>query len=132
MSVIDLPCDYEEWWDYQKLFILLSHVRSIQELDLLISSHTRADGGPSPTSKVLGDLKGLVIFLREFCTRAEQKNFLGHTLPFIARTAALLEERVPLSGIPSLQQQESKPPRELEGSNRHFSHKHFGCPERDV
>lgn len=107
MSVIDLPCEYEEWWDYQKIYILLSHLRSMRDLNLLISSHTRT-GDNSPTSKCLGALKGLVTFLTEYYTPEEQMKFVSHTLPFVARAAGLLEERVPLSGIPCLQKQESK------------------------
>lgn len=112
MSVVDLPCEYEEWWDYQKVFILLSHLRSVLELNLLISCHTRTGGGEeasdSPTSRCLGALKGLLTFLTEYYTPEEQKRFVSHTLPFVARAACLLEERVPLSGIPRLQKQESK------------------------
>ena len=47
-------------------------------------------------------------FLTNFCTGEEQKKFFTTTLPFIARSASLLEERVPSSGIPYLLNQESK------------------------
>lgn len=111
MSVIDLPCEFEEWWEYKKVFILLSHLRSMRELTLLISSHTRTrdiEGEPrSPISNVLGALKGLVAFLVDFYTPEEQQKFVSHTLPFVAKAAALLEERVPLAGIPCLEKQES-------------------------
>lgn len=108
MANVCLPCDYEEWWDYQRIFILLSHLRSVEDLKLLISSHTRPEDGPTPISRCLEALKGLLVFLTEFCTSEEQKKFLMVTLPFIARSAALLEERVPQMGIPSLQKQESE------------------------
>lgn len=107
MSVVDLPCEYEEWWDYQKMFILLSHVRSIKDLNLLISSHTRDDLRGSPSANFLTSLKGLVAFFSEYCTLEEQKKYVSETLPFIAKAASLLEERVPLSGIPCLQKQEN-------------------------
>jgi hypothetical protein len=112
MSVIDLPCEYEEWWDYKKVFILLSHIRSLRDLNLLIASHTRTGDGQSysnpPASRILGCLKGLVTFLNDYLTPEEQKNFVSCTLPFIAKAAGMLEERVPFSGIPCLQKQESK------------------------
>lgn len=112
MSVVDLPCECEEWWDYQKLFIMLSHLRSMKDLNLLISCHTRTGDGEEPTdspsSKCLRALKGLLVFLTEYYTPEEQKRFASQTLPFVARAASLLEERVPLSGIPCLQKQESK------------------------
>ena len=112
MSVVDLPCDYEEWWDYKKVFILLSHLRSMRDLTLLISSHTRTgdeeEPRGSPISKVLGGLKGLVTFLTDFYTPEEQKKFVSCTLPYVAKAAALLEDRVPLAGIPRLEKQESE------------------------
>lgn len=108
MSVVILPCDYEEWWEYKRLFILVSHLRSILDLKLLISSHTREDISPSPISRCLGALKGLLAYLFDYCNQDEQEKFLTKTLPFIARSAALLEERIPLSGIPYLEKQESR------------------------
>lgn len=108
MAYVSLPCEFEEWWDYKKILIMLSHLRSVQDLNLLISSHTRPEDGPSPTSRSLAALKGLVAFLSEFCTPDEQKRFVSSTLPFIARSAVKLEDRVPMSGIPTLEQQESK------------------------
>ena len=109
MSYVELPCDFEEeWWEYNRLFILLSHLRSINELNLLISSHTRPDEPPSLISASLTALKGLMVFLSDYCTPDEQKKFITKTLPFIARAAAKLEERAPTSGIPRLEKQESK------------------------
>lgn len=108
MVSVVLPCDYEEWLDYQKIFILLSHLRSVKDLNLFISSHTRREDVPTPISRCLEALKGLMAFLTDFCTPEEQKKFLTSTLPFIARSASQLEERVPLSGIPFLSEQESE------------------------
>lgn len=109
MENVALPCYYEEWPEYLKIFLILSRMWSLQDLKLLISSHTRAeDTSQSPTtSKCLRALKGLLAFLEEFCTPEEQKKFVSKTLPSIARAASLLEERVPYSGIPHLQKQES-------------------------
>ena len=108
MAYISLPCDSEDWWDYQKMFILLSHLRSLEDLNLLISSHTRPDEQVYPSSKALSALKGFLAFLKDYCTPEQQKTIVTHTLPCIAKAAAMLEERVPPSGIPRLEKQESE------------------------
>ena len=108
MAYVCLPCDSEDWWDYQKMFILLSHLRSVEELNLLISSHTRPDEEIYPSSKALAGLKGFQVFLKQYCTPEQQKKIVTRTLPFIAKAAAMLEERVPPSGIPCLEKQESE------------------------
>ncbi len=108
MAYVYLPCDSEDWWDYQKMFILLSHLRSMDDLNLLISSHTRPDEEIYPSSKALAALKGFQAFLKDYCTPEQQKKIVTHTLPFIAKAAAMLEDRVPPSGIPCLEKQESE------------------------
>lgn len=108
MANVSLPCDNEEWWEDKRLFMLLSHMRTVKELEVLISSHTRKDTQPSVLSKRCKDLSGLVTFLQKFCTAEEQKVYAGVTLPFIARAACCLDERVPESGIPFIVQQECK------------------------
>ncbi len=108
MSCIDLPCDYDEWFEYKKLFLLLSHLRSLSDLDVFISSHTRADLAPSAISDVLVRLKGLVSYLSCECSPQEQNTFFKLTLPFIAREASFLDQRIPERGLPYLEKQESK------------------------
>lgn len=108
MAYVDLPCDTVKWVEYKNLFIMLSHLRSIDDLKLFIGSYTRSDTLPSETARCLSALQGLVVFLAENCCWNEQKKFMRKTLPFIAKSAALLEERVPASGLPFLEKQESK------------------------
>ena len=109
MSIVDLPCEYGEWRDYQNVFILLSQARTLRELKLLAASQTRDEEAlASPFSRCLEALKGLFAFLTEFYTPDEQKAFVTRTLPFVAMAASLLEERIPTSGISRLQKQESK------------------------
>ena len=108
MACVDLPCDYEQWAEYKNLFIMLSHLRSIDDLKLFIGSYTRSDTPPSVTASCLKALQGLVVFLTDnFCCN-EQKKFMKKTFPFIAKSAGLLEARVPISGLPFLEKQESK------------------------
>ena len=88
------------------MFLLLSHLRSIKDFDLLISSHVRKDQPETVFSKRLSALKGLREFLSKYCTAEEQKTFLTSTLPCIAKAASFLDERVPGTGIPFLYKQE--------------------------
>ena len=108
MAAVLLPCDVEEWWEDKKLFVLLSSARSLQEFDLLIKSHTRENKPQSVISRRLEALSGLNKFLVDFCSAEEQKTFMSVTLPFIAQSASILDERVPDSGIPFLERQECK------------------------
>lgn len=103
-----LPCDSEDWSDFQRMFILLSHLRSMEDLTLLISSHTRPDEEIYPSSRALGALKGFLAFLKDYCTPEQKSKVVTHTLPFIAKSAGMLEERVPPCGIPCLSKQESE------------------------
>lgn len=117
MSNVPLPCDYEDdWREYKKLFILLSHLRSINELHLLISSHTREDSPPGPIYNTLKALKGLLAYLTGYCSPEEQESFMKGILGLIARSAAMLEERVPSTGIPFLESQESNHSAEIVSS----------------
>ena len=101
-----LPCDSEAWWEDKKLFLLLSHLRSVEEFGALISAHTRQGGERTILSHRLKDLAGLRVFLADHCSPEEKTRFLRSTLPFVAKTASCLDERVPESGIPFLAQQE--------------------------
>ena len=94
--------------EYQNLFIMLNHLRSIEALQLFIGSYTRSDTPPSATARCLKCLRGLAVFLRENFSLDEQKKFMRKTFPFIAKSAAMLEERVPITGMPFLSKQESK------------------------
>ena len=106
MARVLLPCDVEEWWEDKRLFLLLSHMRTINDFDLLISSHTRKD--QTVFAKRLIALQGLRSFLVNQCTAEEQNTFLTSTLPCIAKAASYLDERVPDTGIPFLSKQECK------------------------
>ena len=108
MAYVGLPCGTEEWAEQKNVFFMLSHLRSLDDLELFMESYTRPDAAPSATSKCLSSLRGLVVFLTENCGTEDQSKFLKKTLPFIAKSAALLEQRVPLSGMPLLEKQESK------------------------
>ncbi len=107
MSYVDLPCDGEEWAEQKNVFIMLSHLRSLDALKLFVGSYTRTDSAPSATSRCLSSLRGLVTFLSENCDEKEQDKFMKKTLPFVAKSAAMLEDRVPITGIPFLEKQES-------------------------
>lgn len=108
MACVDLPCDFEQWAEYKNLFIMLYHLRSIDDLKLFIGSYTRSDTPPSATASCLNSLRGLVVFLTDNFGWNEQKKFMRTIFPFIAKSAALLEERVPVTGLPFLERQESK------------------------
>jgi len=108
MAYVELPCDTEEWSEQKKVFIMLSHLRSLDALKLYLSSYTRPEAAPSATTKCLSSLRGLVVFLTENCNAEEQNSFVTKVLPYIAKNAALLEDRVPISGLPFLEKQESK------------------------
>ena len=102
-----LPChDSSSWEEYKQLFVLLSRLQTLETFRELISAHTRGDS--SPLGEKLGHLSGLVVFLENFCSEEERETFFGKTLPFIAKAAIFLEDRVPDSGVPFLQRQESK------------------------
>lgn len=106
MARVLLPCDVEEWWEDKRLFLLLSHMRTIKDFDMLISSHTLKGDKGSVFFKRLTALKGLREFLVNYCTAEEQKTFFTLTLPCIAKAASFLDERVPDTGIPFLYKQE--------------------------
>lgn len=108
MARVLLPCEVEEWWEDKRLFLLLSHMRTIKDFDLLISSHTRKDQNKTLFFKRLTALQGLRVFLANYCTVEEQNTFFTSTLPCIAKAASFLDERVPDSGIPFLSKQECK------------------------
>ena len=124
-ACVFLPCEVEDWWEDKKLFLLLSHVRSVDELGQLIAAHGRGD---RVMSRRLSSLAGLRVFLAQHCTQDEQKVFLSTTLPFIAKSASSLDERVPESGIPFLGRQEGKP---CYGASKrvHFSEFRPSAPE---
>ena len=106
MARVLLPCEVEEWWEDKRLFLLLSHMRTIKDFDLLISSHTRKDQNKTVFFKRLTALQGLRVFLANYCTVEQQNTFFTSTLPCIAKAASFLDERVPDSGIPFLSKQE--------------------------
>lgn len=107
MPGVRLPCyGGSSWEEYKQLFVLLSNLQTLESFRELISAYTR--GEPSPLSEKLSCLSGLVVFLETFCSEEERKTFFDQTLPFIAKAAILLEERVPDSGVPFLHRQESK------------------------
>ena len=108
MARVLLPCVVEEWWEDKRLFLLLSHMRTIKDFDLFISSHTRKDQQKTVFFKRLTALQGLRVFLANYCTVEEQNTFFTSTLPCIAKAASFLDERVPDSGIPFLSKQECK------------------------
>ena len=108
MARVLLPCEVEEWWEDKRLFLLLSHMRTIKDFDLFISSHTRKDQQKTVFFKRLTALQGLRVFLANYCTVEEQNTFFTSTLPCIAKAASFLDERVPDSGIPFLSKQECK------------------------
>lgn len=108
MARVLLPCEVDEWWEDKRLFLLLFHLRTIKDLDLLISSHTRKEEAQTVFYKRLTALRGLRVFLVNYCTPEEQKTFLTSTLPCIAKAASFLDERVPDTGIPFLYKQECK------------------------
>ncbi len=105
MATVFLPCESEDWWEDKKLFLLLMSLRSVDELGHLIAAHTRA-GEQRVLSHLLARLGGLHAFLVNFCSPDEQAVFCAKTLPFIAKSASCLDERVPATGIPFLQGQE--------------------------
>lgn len=90
------------------MFLLLMNLRSVEELGQLIATHTRA-ADERLLSQLLAKLSGLHAFLVEFCSPEEQTAFCAKTLPFIAKSASCLDERVPATGIPFLQGQEGRP-----------------------
>ena len=106
MAQVLLPCEVDEWWEDKRLFLLLSHMRTIKDFDLLLSSHTRKGQEKTVFFKRLTALQGLRLFLANYCTGEEQSTFLTSTLPCIAKAASFLDERVPGSGIPFLSNQE--------------------------
>ncbi len=106
MARVLLPCEVEEWWEDKRLFLLLSSIRSVKDLDLLIASHTRQDSEPTVLSKRLEQLSGLVVFLKDYCTSSERDIYMRETLPFIAQMASKLDDLVPDCGIPFIIQQE--------------------------
>ena len=108
MAYVELPCDAEEWPEQKNVFIMLSHLRSLDAMKLYVSSYTRPEAAPSVTTKCLSSLRGLMAFLTDKCSAEEQNVFTTKTLPYIAKNAALLEDRVPISGLPFLEKQESK------------------------
>ncbi len=108
MATVFLPCESEDWWEDKKLFLLLPNLRSVEELGQLIAAHTRAPAERT-LSRLLAKLTGLHAFLKDYCSPEEQKAFCGKTLPFIAKSASCLDERVPVTGVPFLREQEGKP-----------------------
>ena len=106
MACLFLPCDSEDWWDDKKLFLLLFHLRSLDEFTQFINAHCRSGAKDSGLSKRLRDLQGLRAFLEQYCSPEEQHNVFKRTLPFIAKSASCLDERVPESGIPFLERHE--------------------------
>ena len=108
MANVLLPCEVEEWWEDKRLYLLLSHLRTIKDFDLLLSSHASKGKPKTVFSKRLTALQGLRVFLTRYLTAEEQKTFLTSTLPCIAKAASFLDERVPDTGIPFLYKQEGK------------------------
>ena len=108
MANVLLPCEVEEWWEDKRLFLLLSHLRTIKDFDLLLSSHASKGKPKTVFAKRLTALQGLRVFLTRYLTAEEQKTFLTSTLPCIAKAASFLDERVPDTGIPFLYKQEGK------------------------
>ena len=107
MACLLLPCDCEEWWEDKKLFLLLMHLHSLDEFLQLIKAHSRRAGGEDwGFSRRLRDLEGLRAFLVDYCSPEEQQTFFNRTLPFIAKSASCLDERVPETGIPFLERHE--------------------------
>lgn len=107
MARVLLPCEVEEWWEDKRLFILLSNIRSVNDLSTLITSHTRKDSEPTVLSNRLKQLSGLLVFLNKYCTKEESDTYTCSTLPFIAQSASKLDELVPESGVPFIVQQEA-------------------------
>jgi len=108
MACVLLPCDVEQWWEDKRLFLLLSHLRTVSDLETLITSHTRKDSERTTLSYRLKELKGFLVFLKNFCEEEEREQCIKVTLPFIAKSAAKLEELVPESGIPFIVQNEGE------------------------
>ena len=107
MACLVLPCDCEEWWEDKKFFLLLMHLHSLDEFSRLIKAHSRrAEGEDWGFSRRLRDLEGLRAFLVTYCSPEEQQTFFNQTLPFIAKSASCLDERVPETGIPFLERHE--------------------------
>ena len=108
MAQVFLPCESEAWSDDKRLFLLLSKLNSVQELRGMIDDHNRGvESADAPVmSHRLHSLRGLTIFLTELATEEETKLFFSKTLPFICRSASLLETLVPDEGVPYLRQQE--------------------------
>lgn len=108
MARVLLPCEVEEWSEDKRLFLLLSHIRSVSDLSTLITSHTREDSEPSVLADRLKQLSGLLAFLKEHCTNEESYTYTRSTIPFIAQSASRLDELVPESGMPFIVQQEGQ------------------------
>lgn len=106
MAAVLLPCEVEEWWEDKRLFLLLSSIRSVKDLEQLITSHTRESSEQTVLSDRLKKLSGLIVFLRKYCDNNERGIYTSVTLPFIAQTASKLDELVPTSGIPFIVRQE--------------------------
>ena len=106
MARVLLPCDVQAWSEHKKLFLLLSYVRSVEELNRLSATHTRQLTPENVVGQRLKELAGLAEFLASYCSADERKIFLGKTLPFIAKSAASLEDRIPACGISYLETQD--------------------------
>lgn len=113
MATVFLPCESEEWPEDKKLFLLLASLRSADDFGGLIAAHTRGPAGHSAgegpvLSRRLRPLAGLHAFLVTHYSPEERQVFFSRTLPLVARSASLLDERVPACGLPFLRQQEGE------------------------
>lgn len=108
MAQVFLPCESEAWEKDKRLFLLLSKLNSVDELRGMIDDHNRGlESADVPViPQRLRSLRGLAIFLTELATEEEREVFFSVTLPFVCRSASLLEALVPDEGIPYLRQQE--------------------------
>lgn len=115
MATVFLPCESEDWPEDKKLFLILASLRSADDLGRLIAAHTRSGAsagahaaGESALARRLRALAGLHAFLVTHYGAEERRAFFSRTLPLVARSASLLDERVPSSGLPFLKRQEGE------------------------
>ena len=97
--------DSEGWEETQQFCRLFLSVESLNTFGELIASNTRED---SVFRAKFERLSGLAVFLERYCSDEERHAFFGSTLKFIASSASSLRERLPKTGIPRLQAQESE------------------------